>query len=125
MLVPFFKDYALWVKRELDAQFLQMYCNKLLGSHDFTSFATLEKGEIPYREVFEFECFRKDDFVVFDIVANGFLRKMVRTIIGSFLELEKLREKPDRVSEILERKNRDQAGQTVAPQGLYLVKVFY
>lgn len=123
--VPFFKNYTLWVKRELDVRLLKIYCNKLLGTHDFTSFATLKMGEIPYREVFDFECFRKEDFVVFDIVANGFLRKMVRTIIGSFLELEKMREKPDRVSEILEGKKRGQAGQTVAPQGLYLVKVFY
>jgi tRNA pseudouridine38-40 synthase len=125
ILLPFFKDYTLWVKRKLDVQLLQRYCNKLLGTHDFTSFATLDRDEIPYREVFEFRCFRKDDFVVFDIVANGFLRKMVRTIIGSFLELEKLSEEPERVSEILTKKNRGQAGQTIAPQGLYLVKVFY
>jgi tRNA pseudouridine38-40 synthase len=63
--------------------------------------------------------------VILDIVANSFLRKMVRTIVGTFLELEKQGETPDRVDEIIRARDRNAAGKTAYPFGLYLMKVFY
>ncbi len=125
VLLPFFKNYTLWVKRGINTLLLNEYCKEIIGTHDFTSFATLQIGDVPLRRVFECDFTRKDDFVILDIIANGFLRKMVRTIVGTFLELEKRNEKPERVSDILQAKNRGEAGKTEFPGGLYLVKVFY
>ena len=125
VLFPFFNNYTLWTNRKLDVILQNKYCRKITGSHDFTSFATVEIDEVPYREVYQCQCYRKNDFVIFDIIANSFLRKMVRTIIGTFLRLERLAEKPERVSEILQARDRELAGQTANPGGLYLVKVFY
>ncbi len=123
--VPFFKNYSLWLWREVNTALLGDYCKAIVGEHDFTSFATVEKGGNPVRTVFECAIGKKNDFVVFDIIANSFLRKMVRTIVGTFLELEKEKEKPQRIGEILQARERKEAGMTVYAGGLYLAKVFY
>ncbi len=124
-LVPFFRNYALWLARGVEMELLVRYAQRIVGRHDFTSFASLEPGDDPVREVFSFEVSRKNDFIIFDIAANGFLRKMVRTIVGTFFELEKRREGADAVTGILRAKDRGEAGSTVYPGGLYLMKVFY
>ncbi len=56
---------------------------------------------------------------------NGFLHNMVRIITGTLLEVGLGRMKPEYVKEILEKKDRTLAGPTVAPKGLYLLKVNY
>jgi len=123
--VPFFNYYALWLRRDIDCNLLGRYCRRITGRHDFTSFACLEGGENPSRIVFECSVKKKNDFIVFDIIANSFLRKMVRTIVGTFLELEKANEEPGTVDEILQERERAAAGKTVYAGGLYLAKIFY
>jgi len=123
--IPFFKNFALWIRRSINIALLNEYSDRIIGVHDFTSFATLEDRESPEREVYECSVTRKNDFIILDIVANSFLRKMVRTIVGTFLELEKEQAGPERVTEILKAKDRSAAGKTAYPGGLYLVKIFY
>jgi len=123
--VPFLKSYALWVSRRLHTGLLNKYSERIIGSHDFTSFATLEEEEVAVRDVYQCKCTRWRDFVVLDIIANSFLRKMVRTIVGTFLELEKEGAHPERVGEILSGCSRSTAGTTASPLGLYLMKVYY
>jgi len=123
--IPFFRNYSLWLKRKIDIALLNSYCSRITGERDFTSFSTITKGESPIRRIYECSFKRKDDFVIFDIVANSFLRKMVRTIIGTFLDLEKNGENPGMIDKILNMNNRSEAGTTVFAGGLYLIKVFY
>ena len=125
ILIPFFRNYALWLARKVDLDRLNGYARRILGAHDFTSFASLETDEDPIREVYSCEFTRKGEFIIFDIAANSFLRKMVRTIVGTFFEMEKQGEGEERVDEILDAKDRSEAGSTAFPGGLYLVKVFY
>lgn len=122
---PFFRNYALWLGREVDCGMLSAYCTRLLGEHDFTSFSSLEDDDNPVRSIFSCSFARKSDFILFDIVANSFLRKMVRTLVGTFLELEREGAPPGRVDEIITSRNRAMAGKTEYPGGLYLVKVYY
>ena len=123
--IPFFKNFALWIRRSINIALLNEYSDRIIGVHDFTSFATLVDRESTEREVYECSVTRKNDFIILDIVANSFLRKMVRTIVGTFLELEKEHAGPERVTEILKAKDRSAAGKTAYPGGLYLVKIFY
>ncbi len=123
--VPFFVKYSLWVRKELNLVLLNDYCKRIIGRHDFTNFSIVEKGETPIRNVFDCEVIKKNDFVILDIVANSFLRKMVRTIVGTFLELENLGDNAIKVDEILHAKNRRKAVQAAYPGGLYLIKVFF
>jgi tRNA pseudouridine38-40 synthase len=124
-LIPFFRNYALWLARAVDLSLLDGYAKRVVGRHDFTSFASLEPGEDPLREVYSCEFTKKNDFIIFDIVANGFLRKMVRTLVGTFLELERQGAGPERITGVLRARDREEAGSTVYPGGLYLMKVFY
>jgi tRNA pseudouridine38-40 synthase len=123
--VPFLRNYALWSRRALRTDLLNGYAVRLLGSHDFTSFATLEAGETAIRDVYHCVFVRSHEFVILDIVANSFLRKMVRTIVGTFLQLEKEGSHPERVEEILSARDRETAGMTAPSRGLYLMKVYY
>jgi len=123
--LPFFHNYSVRVSRKLNVELLNRYSSRIKGGHNFSSFATLEKDEYPFKKVFECSFYRKNDFIIFDIIANSFLRKMVRTIVGTFLEMEKINESPQRVDELLSIEQRNLAGNTAPPQGLYLVKIYY
>lgn len=123
--IPFFYRYSLWMHREPDLDLMSSYCRQVVGEHDFTSFATLEEGESPRRRVYECRVRKKDCFLAMDIVGNAFLRKMVRTLMGTFLELERERKPSRAVADILSKRDRAAAGQTAYPGGLYLMKVFY
>jgi tRNA pseudouridine38-40 synthase len=123
--VPFFKNYSLWVRRRLDLDLLNKYSERIKGKHDFKNLGAVEKGEVPIREVIECEFKRKNEFVVFDIVANSYLRKMVRLIVGTFLHLERRGEDPARVDDILTTEGRSTLVQSSYAGGLYLLKVFY
>jgi tRNA pseudouridine38-40 synthase len=123
--IPFFHNYAHWIRRKLDVDLLERYCGCILGEQDFTSFASLEEGENPRRTLFECTVKVRNDFVVFDLTGNSFLRRMVRTIVGTFLESEKRGDTPNRIAAILRARDRSRGGQTAFAGGLYLMKVFY
>ena len=123
--VPFFKNYSLWVRHRLNTDLLNGYCKRIKGKHDFKNLGAVEKGEIPIREVVECEFSRKNDFVVFDIIANSYLRKMVRLIVGTFLQLERRSEDPVRIDDILTSDDKSTLVQSSYAGGLYLLKVFY
>lgn len=122
---PFFRNYSLWIGRKPDLSLLNEYCKRIVGIHDFRSLSSVEPGKSCVREVFHCEFIQKDDFLIFDIIANSFLRKMVRMIIGTFLELERVRVSSARVDEVLGERDKRRRGKTACPGGLYLVKVFY
>ena len=65
------------------------------------------------------------DYVVIDIVGNRFLYNMVRTIVGTLLEIEGHNLKPEHMLQVLEARDRTKAGMTVSPYGLTLMKVTY
>lgn len=98
----------------------------LIGEHDFTSFKkanTTNPAKIC--NIYNASCFRENDKVIIDIVANRFLYSMVRSIVGTLLMIEKKSLAPDTLKEILEAKDRSKAGPTISPVGLTLMKVNY
>ena len=105
---------------------MQKSLNYLLGEHDFTSFkssGTLNPSRVCFIEKAHVE--RQGDRVIIDIVGNRFLYNMVRTIVGTLLEIEGHNLKPEHMLEVLEAKDRRKAGQTVSPYGLTLMEVTY
>ncbi len=98
----------------------------LLGEHDFSSFkssGTLNPSKdcILYRA----EVKKEGDKVILDIEGNRFLYNMVRTIVGTLLEIEGHNLEPEHMKSVLEAKDRRKAGQTVEPYGLTLMEVTY
>ena len=114
------------VKFEVDIERMNKALSYLLGEHDFSSFknsGTLNPSKVCIIE--RAECHRLGDRVMIDIVGNRFLYNMVRTIVGTLLEIEGHHLEPEHMKEVLEACDRSKAGQTVSPYGLTLMKVTY
>ena len=114
------------VKFEVDTARMQNSLNYLLGEHDFSSFkssGTLNPSKIC--TIYEAKVSKTGDKVIIDIVGNRFLYNMVRTIVGTLLEIEGHNLAPEHMKEVLEAHDRRKAGQTVSPYGLTLVEVKY
>ena len=121
-----FDGDILRVKYELDIERMQTALNFLLGEHDFSSFkssGTLNPSKICI--IYEAKVSKVGDRVFIDIVGNRFLYNMVRTIVGTLLEIEGHKLPVEHMKNVLEACDRRKAGQTVSPYGLTLVKVKY
>ena len=66
-----------------------------------------------------------DEMLYYDIAATGFIQYMIRTIIGTLIEVGKGKIAPSEIKEIIASKKRENAGATAPPQGLFMVKVNY
>ena len=121
-----FDGDILRVKYELDVERMQTALNFLLGEHDFSSFkssGTLNPSKVCILTRAEVE--KQGDRVFIHIEGNRFLYNMVRTIVGTLLEIEGHNLPVEHMKEVLEAKDRRKAGQTVSPYGLTLVEVRY
>ena len=99
----------------------------ILGRHDFTSFKSSGSGNTdPVRSVIRAEFHNLEDGLFsFHIEANGFLRHMVRNIVGTLVEVGLGKMDVNRFKEVFDSKNRCLAGKMAPPQGLFLLNVQY
>jgi len=121
-----FDGDILRVKYELDVERMQNALNFLAGTHDFSSFkssGTLNPSKVCTITRAEVE--KQGDRVFIHIEGNRFLYNMVRTIVGTLLEIEGHKLPVEHMKEVLEACDRKKAGQTVSPYGLTLMKVKY
>jgi tRNA pseudouridine38-40 synthase len=118
---PFEHRRAWWITRRLDLDQLNAAASLLHGEHDFRAFTPTEtQHEVFVRVVERAEWVRRGDHVDFEITADSYLRHMVRTLVGTLLELP-----PDALGPLLAGAARPEAGSTAPPWGLYLVGVGY
>lgn len=114
------------VKYPINTDRMQESLNYLLGEHDFSSFkssGTLNPSTIC--TIYEAKVSRSGDRVIIDIIGNRFLYNMVRTIVGTLLEIEGHNLDSKHMKDVLEAKDRRKAGMKVEPYGLTLMKVMY
>ena len=110
----------------LDVELMREGARHLVGFHDFTSFATGRRGKNNYRELWRLDVSgRAEGEIEFVLEGSGFLYQMVRTIVGSLVEVGRGKEKPGWTKEALDARDRTAAGPTAPPWGLYLVRVNY
>ena len=124
---PFLNGLALHYRYDIDVEALNREAQAFVGTHDFTSFCTLdkrEKGDFT-RTVEYFRVERSGDLVTFTVAADGFLYNMVRIMVGTLLAVQQGRIPSDSISDIIKSENRKKAGPTAPACGLYLNRVFY
>lgn len=124
---PFLNGYALHYRYELDVEKLNSAAKAYIGTHDFTSFCTLdkrEKGDFT-RTVTSFHVTRDGKMVEMRVEADGFLYNMVRIMVGTLLRVAQGKIEANEISNIIKGKNRKLAGPTAPACGLYLNRVNY
>ena len=99
----------------------------LIGEHDFSSFRSVgTPTKTAIRKVFKAEWKRnKEGFLQFEIEATGFLKQMVRAIVGTLVEVGKSKITIEEFRVILESKDRKNGGPTAPAHGLLLQEVKY
>lgn len=124
---PFLRDRALHYWYPLDEALLNEAASHYLGSHDFTSFCTLDRREMGdlVRTVTTAKVERQGHKVVFTVAADGFLYNMVRIMVGTLLRVQQGKFAPADIPGILAARDRRAAGPTAPACGLYLNRVFY
>lgn len=114
------------VRSPLDTDAMHAAAQLLVGEHDFSAFRAAGcQANGPVREIRFITICRQRRFIVVEIEANAFLQHMVRNIVGTLLAVGQGRAPLDWVGEVLASRDRQQAGKTARPDGLYLVGVQY
>lgn len=123
---PFYDGLALHYPRPIDAAVMNEACRSYIGTHDFAAFcASGTSVEDTVRTVFDAEVRRDGDLVSFTVSADGFLYNMVRIMAGTLLAVNEGKLSPADIPDVIASHDRNRAGITAPPHGLYLDEVFY
>ena len=118
--------FLTFERRQLDAARMQQSAQALVGEQDFSSFRAANCQSVsPMRLVSSVEVRRHHDLVAIEIQANAFLHHMVRNIAGALLDVGAGDRPESWIRELLDLRDRNHAGVTAPPNGLYLVDVVY
>jgi len=123
----FHRMYAWYIPQKLDFKEMKEATRWLTGEHDFSSFQSVgSPTRTAVRKVVRTEWKRsRDGLIRFEIEANGFLKQMVRAIVGTLVEVGKGKISSEEFRRILESKDRKKAGPTAPAHGLFLKEVKY
>jgi tRNA pseudouridine38-40 synthase len=121
---PFLIRYVLHWPSSLDVENMKMASHYFVREADFTPFSS-NRLLCPVRKVFRSEIHTKGREIIYLVEANGFLRYMVRTMVGTLLEIGRGKQTPDIIDSLFLGKKRMLASPTAPAKGLCLIKVRY
>ena len=121
-----YRNLEYFIPNKLDVEKMQEAVKYFEGEHDFKAFkASGTSSKSSVRTIYKAKVEKQGERIIIERTGNGFLYNMVRIIAGTLVEVGLGKIKPEEISEIIEKKERANAGKTLPPQGLYLVKVEY
>lgn len=114
------------VYKDLDIAKMNEACKYLMGEHDFTSFSKVHTDTFTNNCIITKAVWEKEgDIFVFTISANRFLRNMVRSVVGTFLDVGSGKINVSDVKNIIDKKDRCEAGVSVPAKALFLIQICY
>ena len=123
---PTCRLYSMFYHYPLDERRMQEAADALVGTHDFTSFCTLQPNVTDrVRTIYSLDVQRQDEMITITVKGNGFLYNMVRIITGTLIRIGGGLMEPGQMKEILGAKDRQMAAETARPEGLTLVSIVY
>lgn len=123
---PFLSRYASWIHTPLELEKLQACAKFFLGKQDFSSLQTSGSDVLTTeREIFQARWQKKGSRLSFEVHGDGFLKQMVRNMVGLQLDILRQNRSPEEIKAVLAARDRRAAGSTAPPEGLFLVKVVY
>ena len=122
-----YRNLETHIPIKLDVEKMKSAIKYFEGEHDFKAFkASGTSSKSSVRTIFKAEIIEKDNERIWiELTGNGFLYNMVRIIAGTLVDVGLGKIEPDEILKIMNSKKRENAGKTLPPQGLYLVKVDY
>jgi tRNA pseudouridine38-40 synthase len=124
IISPFLQRYVLQWSSPLKVNLMKEAALLFQRETDFRAFSS-SRLQNSVRKVMRSEVEKRSDEIIYTVEAKGFLRYMVRTMVGTLLEIGKGKMPPSRIEEIFREKNRSLAGPTIPAKGLCLIKVNY
>lgn len=125
---PFRRFYTSYYPYELDLEKIKRALPDFLGTHDFTSFCSGKSAvKNKTRTIYEADLVISEsgDELLFTFRGDGFLYNMIRIIVGTLLKIGNGNIRHDAIPQIIAARDRDAAGPTAHPEGLYLKEVKY
>jgi tRNA pseudouridine38-40 synthase len=120
------RNYCWQVFQKIDYDLIQGCAHQIIGEHGFRSFCKVETDLHQHRcTVHSADWKQKDGLFVFEITANRFLHGMVRTLVGTMVNVGRGHTKITDFVDILEAKDRSAAGMAAPAKGLFLEEIFY
>ncbi|MBC7713464.1 MAG: tRNA pseudouridine(38-40) synthase TruA [Rhizobacter sp.] len=136
MLSPFANDLLTYFPGDLDIELMKKGCAIFCGEHDFSNYQCVgTEVESTVRKIMSCELVRLDstghwknfasEYYVFKVIGNGFLKQMVRLMMGALISLGKGKITLEDLEKSLKTPLKNRLGPTAPPQGLYLKEVHY
>lgn len=126
---PIEKDYVYQYNKKLDIPEMERALKYLEGTHDFRSFVKIDEEKDDYTRTIVQTSLMRDvknvNQITISILGTGFMRYMVRNIVGMLIEIGEGKYKSEDIISILEMKDRKKAGICAPACGLYLKDVYY
>ena len=121
----FVRKYVWVAENKPDVNKMRKAAEKLIGTHDFKGFSTGKTKKSTIRTINWLEIAEKDGLITIRVNGSGFLYNMVRIISGTLYDIGTGALDMSIIDDVFESKIREKVGQTLPPQGLKLVEVFY
>ncbi len=123
---PFKKEFTAYYPHKLNIELMKEACHVLKEYTDFTSFSKLHTDVKTNNCIIRnADWYIENDILVFEISADRFLRNMVRSIVGTMINIGRGKTSHQGLQDIIEAKNRSRAGASVPAKGLFLVDIKY